>query len=50
MTDDALPSITTMPHISDGDGGWYVVIGGEEVAGPFSEDQASRVLRNMLAQ
>ncbi len=50
VMDHALPSITVMPHISDGEGGWYVVIGGEGVAGPFSEDEASRQLARILAQ
>ena len=50
MSEHSLPSITTMPHILDGADGWYVVIGGEEVAGPFEEGEASRVLARLLQQ
>ena len=48
MPDHPRPSITVMPHIQDGEGGWYVVIGGEEVAGPYGEDEAARVLKQLL--
>lgn len=44
----AKPSITVMPHIQDGEGGWYVIIGGQEVAGPFSEAEASATLGRIL--
>jgi hypothetical protein len=47
---NALPSITVMPLIEDGGDGWYVVIGGQRVAGPFTEGEASRQLERMLAQ
>jgi len=46
----ALPSITVMPLIEDDDDGWHVVIGGQRVAGPFTEDEAGRVLARMLSQ
>lgn len=48
VPDHPRPSITVMPHIQDGEGGWYVVIGGEEVAGPYGEDEAARVLKQLL--
>ena len=43
-----LPSITVMPLIEDGEDGWYVVIGGERQAGPFTEGEASRQLARMM--
>lgn len=47
--DHAKPSITVMPHIMDDVDGWYVVIGDVAVAGPFTEDAASKALAKMLA-
>lgn len=48
MTDHALPSITLMPHIRDDSDGWYVIIADVAVAGPFTEEQASRELQRIL--
>jgi len=45
-----LPSITLMPHIRDGEGGWYVIIADQVVAGPLEEGEASRTLDRILGQ